>query len=391
MAATIARAIHAGADRWAGSVASLRAAGRTAVFLLKVYPMLPSRPLDWITPRPVVEPLTYSTSHGPATGDLYRPARAGPHPGMVVCLGVVPFGVDHPQVPRLGEALARAGFAALLYWSPAMRDFRLVPDDIEDIASAYDALLARPDIDPERSGLLGTCVGGAFALMAAASPRIRARVAFVGAYAPYASMWTLLRDIASATRDRGHGHEPWPVDQLTRKVFTQSMTALLAPAEAARLRAASPAPGEYEDPSLSVEGRAIVRLLARPGAAEADAILHRLPAPIQSRLAAMSPVRYLAAIHAPLVVLLHDRDDDVMPVGESRRLRAAFGDRAGVSYTEFTVFRHLDPTKGKPAPLALARELVRFARALYPLVRLTSRRRTPAADWRVFDMTGRAD
>jgi dienelactone hydrolase len=51
-----------------------------------------------------------------------------------------------------------------------MRDFRLDPEDVEDIASAYEALLARPDIDPARSGLLGTCVGGAFAMMAAASP-----------------------------------------------------------------------------------------------------------------------------------------------------------------------------------------------------------------------------
>jgi hypothetical protein len=38
--------------------------------------------------------------------------------------------------------------AALLYWSPAMRDFRLDPADIEDIASAYTYLLARRDIDP---------------------------------------------------------------------------------------------------------------------------------------------------------------------------------------------------------------------------------------------------
>ena len=56
--------------------------------------------------------------------------------------------------------------------------------------------IEQPDVDPARSGFLGTCVGGAFGLMAAADPRIRDRVAFVAAYAPYASMWTLARDIA---------------------------------------------------------------------------------------------------------------------------------------------------------------------------------------------------
>src|SRR5215208_8333281 len=174
---TTARAIEGAAlprpRRAAARLAPIRAAAKTAVCLLKVYPMLPSRPLDWVTPRPVVERLCYPTSHGEAVGQLYRPAGAGPHPGVVVCLGVVPFGVDHPQVPRLGEALARSGFAALLYWSPSMRDFRLDPADVDDIAAAYEALLARADIDGSRSGLLGTCVGGAFALMAAASPRIR--------------------------------------------------------------------------------------------------------------------------------------------------------------------------------------------------------------------------
>src|SRR5689334_21852689 len=145
--------------------------------LLKVYPMLPSRPINWVTPRPIVERFTYTTSHGAVDGDVYRPSTPGPHPGVLVCLGVVPFGVEHPQVARLGEALARSGFTALLYWSPAMRDFRLDPADVADIASAYECLLARSDVDKTHSGLIGTCVGGAFALMASADARIRDRIA----------------------------------------------------------------------------------------------------------------------------------------------------------------------------------------------------------------------
>jgi dienelactone hydrolase len=348
----------------------LRAAAKTAVCLLKVFPMLPSRPLDWVTPRSVVERLCYPTSHGPAEGELYRPATAGPYPGLVVCLGVVPFGVDHPQVPRLGEALARSGFAALFYWSPAMRDFRLDPADVEDIASAYDTLLKRPDIDPARSGLLGTCVGGAFALMAAASPRIRDRVAFVLAYAPFASMWTLARDIASASRCRDGVREAWAVDPLTRKVYVHSVTALLQPNEAARLRRTFADPhGRLDGPDASEDGRTVLPLLTPLQPDEAEAALQRLPAVLRDRLRAMSPLRSVGDIRAPLIVLLHDRDDDVIPVGESRRLRDELTGRGGLRYTEFTVFKHLDPTKSKPSPLALTRELVRFAVAIYPLFR----------------------
>src|SRR5687768_6706673 len=155
---------------------STRAVWKSAVFLLKVFPMLPSRPIDWVTPAPVVERVAYPAEHGRAEADLYRPAAPGPHPALLVCLGVVPFAVEHPQVPRLGEALARAGFAALLHWSPAMRDLRFDPDDVEGMALAYAWLIARPDVDPARSGFLGACVGGAFGLMAAAHPRIRDRV-----------------------------------------------------------------------------------------------------------------------------------------------------------------------------------------------------------------------
>jgi hypothetical protein len=332
---------------------TVRAIARTLVCLLKVYPMLPSRPLNWVTPRPIVERFRYATSRGTVEGDLYRPDAPGLHPGVVVCLGVVPFGVDHPQVPRLGEALARSGFAALLYWSPAMRDFRLDPADVSDIASAYDALLARADIDAARSGLLGTCVGGAFALMGAADARIRERVSFVCAYAPYASMWTLARDIASASRQRYGVREGWEVDPLTRKVYVQSVTALLDPVEAEQLL-------KDLDPN------------------KAEAALHGLPTPLQGRLTTLSPVHYLADLCAPLIVLLHDRDDPVVPVSETRQLVSALADRSGVHYTEFTVFKHLDPTRGRPSVPALTRELIRFAHAIYPMFLQTSGSSKPA-------------
>ncbi len=151
-------------------ISSIAGVAKTIVFFLKVLPMLPSKWVEWVTPDPVVEQVCYPTPTGETCGQLYRPDSQGPHPGVVVCLGVVPFGVDHPQVPRLGEALARAGFASLLYWSPAMRDLRLAPDDVEGIALAYRWLVEQPNIDERRSGLIGTCVGGSFALMGAAHP-----------------------------------------------------------------------------------------------------------------------------------------------------------------------------------------------------------------------------
>lgn len=347
----------------------IRAEAKAAIFFLKVFPMLPSRPVDWVTKTPVIEKVKYPSRSGQVEGDLYRPSAGGPHPGIVVCLGVVPFGVDHPQVPVLGKALARAGFAALLYWSPAMRDFKLDPDDIENIALAYDWLIERPDVDPARSGLIGTCVGGSFALMAAASSLIQEHVSFIGAYAPYSSMETFAQDIASATRSNGDGREPWQVDPLTRKVFVHSLTALLEPGEAERLRNTFIDQSEQLDSrELSAEGQAVYALLTARDADDAKVALHHLPAPMQERLAALSPINYLKDIHAPLVVLLHDRGDQVIPVGESRRLYSALAGLAGVHYTEMG-FQHLDPVKGHLPLFRLVREFGKFFLAVYPMFR----------------------
>lgn len=378
------------ASRFSHARATARAVTRSVIFFLKVFPMLPSKPVDWVTKPPVIEKLSYWTHAGRAEGDLYRPPGGGPHPGIVVSLGVVPFGVEHPQVPRLGQALARSGFAALLHWSPAMRDRRLDPADIADLASAYETLLEQPYVDPTRSGFLGTCVGGSFALMAAASPLIRDRVAFVAAFAPYSSMWTFARDIASATRSCGgaeDGRRPWPVDPITRDVYVRSLTAMLDRRESDRLGAAfseqtasAPASplGEptacsgVEPDALPEAGRAVFALLRGPDADGAEAALRGLPDGLRQRLDALSPLAYLPNLRAPLIVLGHDRDDLVIPVDESRRLRAALADRAGAHYTEFGLFQHADPTKRKLPPLRLLRELGKFYRYVYPLFRLAA-------------------
>jgi len=347
------------------------AMARTAVFFLKVFPMLPSRPIDWVTKTPVVQKVSYPSISGQVEGELYRPPTEGPHPGILVCLGVVPFDVDHPQVPVLGKALARAGFAALLYWSPAMRDFRLDPDDLENIPLAYKWLIEQPYVDPTRSGLLGTCVGGSFSLMAAASPLIRDNIAFLSAYAPFSSMDTFARDIASASRSSGDERVPWEVDQLTRKVFVHSVTATLEPSEAEIVRKASSNDDVYfSKGKLSEDGRAIYALLTAKNVDDAEKALQNLPQSMKSRLDALSPMNYLKDIQSPLIILLHDRGDQVIPVGESQHLVAALAGHSGVHYTEMQ-FSHLDPVKGKLPFFRLIRELGKFFRAVYPLFQKT--------------------
>jgi hypothetical protein len=364
------RALRSATRSLRNILCSLRAAGRTATFVISVLPTLPDRPVTWLTREPRVERACYPTRAGDVAADLYLPGTPGPHPAMVVCLGVVPIGVDHPQVPRLGRALARAGFATLMHWSAIMRDEWLAPGDAEDIALAYDWLTQQPNIDATRSGLLGTCVGGSFALLAAAQPTIRERVAFVVAWAPYGSMWTFTRDIASASVEVDGTRIPWNVDQLTRKVFVRSLTATLDAPEAEYLRAACAERGNALAPNgLSEDAQALYPLLTTPDATEASAALHCLPVHLRARLDALSLDVHVSGIRAPLVILAHDADDEVIPIGESQRLCHAFPTTSEVRYTTFRMFKHLDPTRVKLPILALARELLKFCTTVYPVFR----------------------
>ena len=345
---------------------------------------IPSGPVDLVTERPLVEPLWFKTHSGRGEGDLYRPPSPGPHPGILCVLGVVPAGVEHPLVTRLGEGLARAGFASLLHRSTTMRDLRLDPGDIPELADAYDRLIRQPYVDARRSGVLGVCVGASFALMAAASPGIRDRVKFVFAYAPYSSMWTLAVDIASGTRTLGDVRETWDVDPLTWQTYVRSVTDWLRSEESERLRDAfegrirwnesktivvrSPA-GHVDTSTLSADGRAALRLLAA-GPDDVEIALRELPPDAKERLTTMSPMTYLDDIAAPRIMLLHDRDDHVIPVGESRRLWSVLSRRPGVSYTEMGL-QHLRMPQGL-SPLRLLREIAKTYLAWYPLFRETT-------------------
>jgi hypothetical protein len=109
-----------------------------------------------------------------------------------------------------------------------------------------------------------------------------------------------------------------------------------------------------------------------------ESALAALPARVRERLRLMSPLDTIGELRAPVVSIGHDRDDLVIPVDESRRLRDRLSGRAGVSYTEFGLFAHADPTARRLAPWRLARELGRFGGFVHPLVRAGFQPASPA-------------
>lgn len=68
MSAPVSSAPHASQPsqrgRFTRVTRSIRTVGRAMIFFLKVFPMLPSQPVDWVTKPPVIEKVRYPTRGG---------------------------------------------------------------------------------------------------------------------------------------------------------------------------------------------------------------------------------------------------------------------------------------------------------------------------------------
>ncbi len=356
-----------------GLLRSAQSSGRDAAFVLRVLPMLPSQWLDRFSPEPLYEQIVIPGFDSRTPAELYRPNDEGIHAGVVVCLGVIPFDVTHPQVQRLGRALARRGFAVLIVWSAEMRSLRISPDDAGLLAAAYGWLVNQPYVDPARSGLLGTCVGAGFALLAAAQAEIRDRVGFVSCFAPFSSLRTLALDIGSETTEIDGIRRRWEVDQLSRHVYIRTLTAELDADEATKLETAWLERRSFPDAeTLSPAGQALLPLLRTTDRIQLEALLDQHCA-LREKVDAVCPIDVADDIGARHVGIGHDRDDSVVPFGESQRLYAAMRERPGVALTEFHMFQHADPTKRRLAKWRLFAELWKFARFCSPALRFADR------------------
>ncbi|MEO3889875.1 alpha/beta hydrolase [Nonomuraea sp. B5E05] len=126
-------------------------------------------------------------------GDLRVPEGGGPRPGLVF---TGPFTGVRDQVTGLYAArLAERGYVTLSFdhrnWGESGGEPRRHEDPqgkLHDLRAAVSMVRSRPEVDPERIGVVGICLGGGYALkFAAFDPRVRIFAGIAGAYNnPYA-------------------------------------------------------------------------------------------------------------------------------------------------------------------------------------------------------------
>ena len=348
-----------------------KAGFHTVMFVSQVLE-LPVKPQAWFSSETVRHEVHYQSSDGTTVADVYRPNDDRQHAAVVLFLGANAAGRDDEDVVNLGHALAGAGYAVMFHWSPTMAlKANIEPAETGNLVWAYQYLAEREYVDPDRVGLGGFCVGASFALVAAADPRIQDEVYFVNAFGPYYDAETLLLQAASRSVEYDGERTPWNVDKLTLRVLANELIETLEePSDVDALTRRymnneAVTPEELE--ALSPEATNITRMLDGTTPEEAQALYTALPERFRADLAGISPSFHVDDIRARLLIL-HDRNDRLVPAAESRRLLDATEDRGDVRYTEVLAFEHVRPSGGGIGDLLA--EAWRLFRHMYSIIRI---------------------
>jgi uncharacterized protein len=133
------------------------------------------------------ERVTFEADGLPLVGELHRPDLGELLPGLVL---TGPFtGVKEQVVGTYARRMADAGYAALAFdhrgfgESAGRRQHEDPGGKLADLRAAVGFLAAHPAVDADRIGLLGVCLGGGYAVRAAAfDPRVRVVAGVAGGY-----------------------------------------------------------------------------------------------------------------------------------------------------------------------------------------------------------------
>jgi carboxymethylenebutenolidase len=135
--------------------------------------------------------VTFPSGDSTGKGLLYLPKSAGPHPALIV---IHEWWGLNDWIKQEAAGYAEKGYVALavdLYRGQvattpdlAHELSRGLPQDqgVRDLTSALAWLSTRKDVDPQRIGALGWCMGGGFAIqLAVAAPSLKAVAVNYGA------------------------------------------------------------------------------------------------------------------------------------------------------------------------------------------------------------------
>jgi fermentation-respiration switch protein FrsA (DUF1100 family) len=262
-------------------------------------------------------------------GDLYAPAKV--RATLVLVPGAAALGRDEPRLQALARTLARAGFAVLVPELPEVRLFALSRRDADRVADAMRHLRRTYPQAPLGTMAVSYAVGPA--LIAATQPDLAPQLAFAVGIGGYRDSEATIRFMTTgAFRPQGdsreHRVEP---NQYGRWAFVLANVGRLGSvADQAPLY--DIAQRRWRDPRadisdlarlLGAEGQAVLALVDNRDPDAVTALIEALPSSIRAEIDGLNLALYDLGTFRGHLILLHGRDDSMVPYSESEALAGA--------------------------------------------------------------------
>lgn len=321
--------------------------GRGAILVLHLFEPVTGVPIaSWLTPPP----REYDTRERYAGVEMrvswWRPGWGSSHPAVMMVNGATPQGNDNAATRELGEALARAGFMAMLPEFPFLKDGRFDRTAALQLDGAFAHLTSLLETADRRAGTFGASVGASAVLVAAGQGEAIGRADHLVVLGGYYDFDTYLASVVSASRVADGQVVPWAPSQEVRERLRPAAIAAVPESDRDAVRKASE-PATYET--------ALARIRALPPGA---------------RLAfdELSPEQVWPRIRPP-VFWLHDPNDEFEPISEGFAARDAPRD-GPFRLISPTLVQHAEVRGQGRGPLELARELAALLGTVVEILRL---------------------
>ena len=305
----------------------MRVAYLTTLLLLELPTPETDGPIARRLPDPQIERVTFEGAGRAMIADVYRPAlgsRRSRRPGIVLNHGVAAGGMNDLRLTNFADALARAGYVALVPEFINLKEFRVRPSDVDEMVGSYEYLERLPDVNPDRVGFFGFSYAGGLAVLAANDPRISERVRFcflLGTYydlrsiVTYATTGYYLEDGEWVYMKPRHTGKWAVLRNSLRLVGDDTDRRLLARIANSKLEDDTCDVSASAD-SLGEEGALLYELMMNGDPDAAAGIIDRLSPRILGYFDELSMPGNMENVTARLIIV-HGRDDNLMPYTES--------------------------------------------------------------------------